>query len=76
MKESAQIGGLGQRPMSPGPSEFADHSLRAGLVTSAAERGAMTAAIRAITGHKSGKMISVYTRRVDAFVDHAAEGLL
>lgn len=58
------------------PSEFAGHSLRAGLVTSAAERGAKTAAIRAITGHKSGEMISVYTRRVDAFVDHAAEGLL
>ena len=55
---------------------FAGHSLRAGFVTSAAERGAKTDRIADVTGHKSAQMIRVYTRRVDAFQDHAAEGLL
>ncbi len=28
------------------------------------------------TGHRSGAMVRVYTRRADAFADHAGEGLL
>lgn len=38
------------------------HSLRAGFVTEADARGARTSDIMAQTGHKSTRMISVYTR--------------
>jgi integrase len=57
-------------------TEFAGHSLRAGFVTSAAERGARTDRIMDHTGHKNVAMVRVYTRRSDAFVDHAGDGLL
>ncbi len=58
------------------PAEFGGHSLRAGFVTSAAERGARTDRIMDHTGHKSVGMVRVYTRRSDAFADHAGAGLL
>ena len=58
------------------PSEFAGHSLRAGFITSAAERGARAERIMDHSGHRSVAMIRVYTRRVDAFEDHAGAGLL
>jgi len=58
------------------PDEFSGHSLRAGFVTSAAEKGKSTERIMDHTGHQSAAMIRVYTRRVDAFRDHAGEGLL
>lgn len=58
------------------PAEFSGHSLRAGFVTSAAERGARAERIMDHTGHRSAAMVRVYTRRSDAFQDHAGEGLL
>ena len=58
------------------PAEFAGHSLRAGFVTSAAERGAKTDRIMDHTGHQSAAMVRIYTRRSDAFADYAGEGLL
>ncbi|MHA7839490.1 MAG: site-specific integrase [bacterium] len=58
------------------PAAFGGHSLRAGFVTAAAERGASLDRIMDHTGHKSVGMVRVYTRRVDAFRDHAGEGLL
>jgi integrase len=58
------------------PTEFSGHSLRAGFVTSAAERGARAERIMDHTGHKSVAMIRVYTRRTDVFEDHARKGLL
>jgi len=58
------------------PAEFAGHSLRAGFVTSAAEKGASAERIMDHTGHRSVAMIRVYTRRADAFADHAGDGLL
>lgn len=58
------------------PAEFSGHSLRAGFVTSAAEKGARAERIADHTGHASLAMIRVYTRRVDAFADHAGDGLL
>ena len=58
------------------PSEFSGHSLRAGFVTSAAEKGATADRIMDHTGHRSVAMVRVYTRRADAFADHAGEGLL
>ena len=58
------------------PKDFGGHSLRAGFVTSAAEKGASAERIMDHTGHKSVAMVRVYTRRSDAFADHAGEGLL
>jgi len=58
------------------PSEFSGHSLRAGFITSAAEKGANADRIMDHTGHRSHAMVRVYTRRADAFADHAGEGLL
>ena len=58
------------------PDEFSSHSLRAGFVTSAAEKGRSTERIMDHTGHQSAAMVRVYTRRIDAFTDHAGDGLL
>ena len=58
------------------PADFGGHSLRAGFVTSAAESGKSTERIMDHTGHQSAAMVRVYTRRADAFADHAGEGLL
>ena len=58
------------------PRDFAGHSLRAGFVTSAAERGRRAERIMDHTGHRSVAMVRTYTRRADAFADHAGDGLL
>ena len=55
---------------------FAGHSLRAGFVTSAAEKGATLGQIADHTGHRRLETVRIYTRRVDAFKDHAGAGLL
>jgi len=57
-------------------TEFSGHWLRAGFATSAAEKGATAERIMDHTGHKSVAMVRTYTRRSDAFADHAGEGLL
>ena len=49
------------------PARFSGHSLRAGLVTSAAAAGVPEWAIRRLTGHKSGGMLHRYVRPVDPF---------
>ena len=69
VKAYAKLAGLN-------PDEFSGHSLRAGFVTSAAEKGRSTERIMDHTGHQSAAMVRVYTRRVDVFTDHAGEGLL
>ena len=46
------------------------------FVTSAAAKHATAERSMVHTGHKSVGMVRVYTRRVDAFTDHAGEGLL
>jgi site-specific recombinase XerD len=58
------------------PAEFSGHSLRAGFVTSAAERGATADRIMDHTAHRSVAMVRTYTRRADAFANHAGDGLL
>ena len=58
------------------PADFSSHSLRAGFVTSAAERGKSAERIMDHTGHRSVAMVRAYTRRSDAFDDHAGDGLL
>lgn len=57
-------------------ARFGGHSLRAGFVTAAADRGASIDRIMDHTGHQSAAMVRVYTRRTDAFAGHAGEGLL
>ena len=63
-------------PSTCNAAEFGGHSLRAGFVTSAAERGAKAERIMDHTGHRSHAMVRAYTRRVDAFEDHAGDELL
>jgi len=58
------------------PDKFAGHSLRAGFITSADEKGKPAARIMDHTGHKSPAMIAVYTRRTDKRRNHAGAGLL
>ena len=60
----------------PDSAYLAGHSLRAGFVTSAAERGKRAERIMDHTGHASVAMVRIYTRRADTFADHAGEGLL
>jgi len=55
---------------------YGGHSLRAGFVTAAADRGASIDRIMDHTGHQSPSMVRVYTRRSDAFRNNAGEGLL
>ena len=45
-------------------------------ILGAAEKGATADRIMDHTGHRSHAMVRVYTRRADAFADHAGEGLL
>lgn len=52
------------------------HSMRAGHVTEAAERGATALKIAGQTGHKSVDMVLRYTRPVDALRESTGRGLL
>jgi len=58
------------------PAKFAGHSLRAGFITSADDKGRSVSQIMSHTGHKSPAMISLYTRRTEKRKNHAGEGLL
>lgn len=55
---------------------FSGHSLRAGLVTSAAQVGVPSWKIRQQTGHKSDAMLNRYIRDAGLFVDNAVSVLL
>ncbi len=54
------------------PTNYAGHSLRAGLATAAAQGGASERAIMAQTGHKSTAMVRRYIRDGELFTDNAA----
>jgi hypothetical protein len=56
--------------------DFSAFSLRAGFLTSAANRGASIFKMRAVSRHKSIDVLSSYVRDADAFTDHARAGLL
>ena len=58
------------------PTEFSGHSLRAGFLTSAAERGASIFKMMDISRHKSVDTLRGYVRRAEEFKDHAGAGLL
>jgi integrase len=57
-------------------SKFSGHSLRAGLVTSAAQVGVSTWKIRQQTGHKSDAMLNRYIRNANIFSDNATGAVL
>jgi integrase len=57
------------------PSQFAGHSLRAGLATSAAAAGKSEGAIMGQTGHRSVNTVRRYIRDGNLFRENAAEGL-
>ena len=56
-----------ETPRRVATQRYAGHSLRAGLVTSAALAGASEAEIAETTGHKSLDMVRRYTRKADPF---------
>ena len=57
-------------------TKYAGHSLRAGLVTSAATAGVSSWKIRAQTGHRSDAMLGRYIRDSQIFIDNAAGAVL
>ena len=58
------------------PDAYGGHSLRAGLVTAAAQAGAEERDIMRQTGHKSERTLRKYIREANLFRDNAADGLL
>jgi site-specific recombinase XerD len=63
-------------PVGLDAKSFAGHSLRAGLVTSAAIQGRSDRSIMNQTGHRSVAMVQRYVRDASLFRDNAATGLL
>ena len=57
-------------------TEYSGHSLRSGLVTSAARAGVSSYKIRQQTGHRSDAMLARYIRDADLFAGNAAGALL
>ncbi|WP_246733511.1 site-specific integrase [Methylobacterium sp. BTF04] len=58
------------------PALFAGHSLRAGYITTAAERGADLSRIMDQSGHRDPRTVVGYIRRANAFKDHSGSGFL
>ncbi len=58
------------------PTAFGGHSLRAGFLTSAAERGKPLDRMMAVSRHTRVDTVLGYVRRADDFKDHAGAGLL
>ena len=57
-------------------STFGAHSLRAGYITTAAERGADLARIMDQSGHRDPRTVVGYIRRANAFKGHSGSGFL
>lgn len=58
------------------PGEFSGHSLRAGFVTTAAERGAEMTRIMETTRHRDVRTVTGYVRRANLFRGHAGSSFL
>ena len=58
------------------PASFAGHSLRAGFLTSAAQRGASIFKMMDVSRHRSVDTLRGYVRDAEIFKDHAGAGLL
>jgi len=57
-------------------STFGAHSLRAGYITSAAERGADLARFMDQSGHRDPRTVVGYIRRPNALKGHSGSGFL
>ena len=57
-------------------TKFSGHSLRAGLVTSAAQAGVSAWKIKQQSGHKSDAMLNRYIRDARLFNDNAVGAIL
>ncbi|GJE45038.1 site-specific integrase [Methylobacterium soli] len=57
-------------------STFGAHGLRAGYITTAAERGADLVRIMDQSGHRDTRTVVGYIRRANAFKDHSGSGSL
>ena len=57
-------------------STFGAHSLRAGYITTAAERGADLARIMDQSGHRDPRTVVGYIRRANTFKGHSGRGFL
>lgn len=53
------------------PRQYSAHSLRAGFVSECDRRGVPPGAVRAVTGHKTEAMLSLYSRPGQLFKDSA-----
>ena len=69
LKKRAEAAGLD-------PERFSAHSLRSGLLTSAAMNGASIWKLMDQSRHKSVQTVRAYVRAADAFKDHPGKGLL
>lgn len=58
------------------PDLFGAHSLRAGMITAAAEAGASETSIMLRTGHRSYEMVQRYVRPAQAFMSNPLAGVL
>ncbi|KQT56100.1 DNA recombinase [Methylobacterium sp. Leaf456] len=58
------------------PMLFGAQGVRAGFITTAAERGADMARIMDVSGHRDPRTVVGYIRRANAFKDHAGGGFL
>lgn len=56
--------------------DFSGHSLRAGFVTTAADRDVNETRIMDVTRHKDSRTVRTYIRRANAFKGHAGEKFL
>ncbi|WEJ31975.1 site-specific integrase [Devosia sp. SD17-2] len=57
-------------------ADFSGHSLRAGFVTSAADRGADLNRIMDVSRHVDPRTVRTYIRRADRYKDHAGSSFL
>lgn len=57
-------------------SKFSGHSLRSGLLTSAAKAGVSTWKLRQQSGHRSDAMLTKYVRDGEMFIGNAAGAVL
>ncbi len=58
------------------PANYSGHSLRAGLITSAAQAGVSIWKIKAQSGHQTDAMVGRYVRDADLFTNNAAGAVL
>ena len=58
------------------PAQFSGHSLRAGFVTTAAERNVELTRIMDVTRHRDVRTVTTYVRRANLFKDHAGAGFV